>query len=103
MTLSMKLMINLPLLMLWPPFLFFPNFPTAYGVLSKNPLMTAYYKEKSLYGIQAEIFSSIKLLISILESSKDDETKSQIQMLCSTNQDIIRLHRVFAAPFFKPK
>ena len=86
---------------------------TAYGVLSKNPPMTAIsknpcivFKQKSSYGIQAKVFYFIKPLIFILESSKDDETKTQItsviQMLCSTNLDIIRLRRVFAAQFFKP-
>ena len=54
-----------------------------------------------------KVFSSIKLLISILEPSSDDGTKthvtSVVQMLCSTNLDIITLYRVFAAPFFKPE
>ena len=47
------------------------------------------YKQKYLYDIQAKVFSSIKPLFSNLESSKDNETKTQItsviQMLCSTN------------------
>ena len=43
---------------------------TAFGVLSKNPLMTA--RSKSLYGIKEKVFSPIKPLISILESSMDD-------------------------------
>ena len=52
-----------------------PSFLTAYGVLSKNPLITAIIK-KSMYGIQTKVFSSIKPFI--LESSKDDETNTQI-------------------------
>ena len=48
-----------------------------------------------------------KPLISILESSRDDRIKTQFtsvkQMLCSTNLDISKLHRVFAGPFFKPE
>ena len=65
------------------------------------------YKQKSLYGVQAKVFPSIKPSICILESSKDDETNTQItsviQMHCITNLDISRLLRVFAPPFFKPK
>ena len=63
------------------------------------------YMQKSLYGIQAKFFSSIKTLISIFESSKNDEPKIQItsviHVICSTNLDISRLRRVFAAPFFQ--
>ena len=36
------------------------------------------YKQKSLYGIQTKVFSSIKPLISILEFSKYDWTKTEI-------------------------
>ena len=43
---------------------------TAYGVLSKNPLMTAISINPC---IQAKVLYSIKPLISILESSTDDE------------------------------
>ena len=88
MSFSKKLMINLPLLMIWPLFVCFSIFLTAYGVLSKNPLMTVISK-KWLNGVRAKVFSSIKPLISILEFSKDDVTKTQIasilQKLCSTN------------------
>ena len=105
MTFSKKLMKNLPLLMMWPPFLCLPSFPTAYGVLSKNPLMTAMSKNTCMVFKQKSL--SIKLLISILESSKDDQTNtpftSVIQMLCSTHLDISRLRRVFVTPFFKPE
>ena len=76
---SKRLMINLPLLRMSPPFLH----PLSY--------LTA---QISLYGIQAE-------------SYKDDETKTQItstiRMACPTNLDISRLCRVFAVPFFKPE
>ena len=61
--------------------------------------------QKTLYGNQAKVFSSIKPLISILESSKDDETNTQItsviQMICSTNLDISGLRKDFAVPFFQ--
>ena len=64
-----------------------------------------FHKQISLYDIQAKVFSSLKPQLSILGSSKDDETKTKItsvtQMLCSTNLDMSRLHRVCAAPFFK--
>ena len=36
------------------------------------------YKEKSLYGIQAKVLYSIKPLIYILQSSKDDETRLKL-------------------------
>ena len=61
------------------------------------------YKQKSLCGIQANVFSSIKPLIYIFESYKNHETMTQItsviQMLCSTNLDISRLRRVFLPIF----
>ena len=82
-------------------FLCLSSFPTAYEVLSKNPLMTDL--SRSLYGVQAKVFSSIKPLISILKSSRDDGRETQItsvlQMLCSINLVIIRLHGVFVAHF----
>ena len=36
------------------------------------------YKKKSLYGIQAKVLYSIKPLIYILQSSKDDETRLKL-------------------------
>ena len=57
-------------------FLCLSSFPTAYEVLSKNPLMIDL--SRSLYGVQAKICSPVKPLISILEYSRDDRTKNEI-------------------------
>ena len=64
-----------------------------------------YCKQKFLHGIQAKVFSSIKHSISILESSKDDETKTQIvsfiQMLCSNNLEVLFLNFDYKKSFLK--
>ena len=82
------------------------SFLTTYGIIPKIHLMTG-YKKKCLNGVQAGVFSSIKPLISFLESSKNGETKTPItsvmQNLCSFNLDISRLHRVLAVSLFKPE
>ena len=43
------------------------------------------YKQKFLYDVQAEVFSSVKPLISVRESSKDDEKKSQSTSVIQSN------------------
>ena len=70
--------------MIWPPFSWPRSFLTAYGVLSNNPRMTA-HKQKSLYGIQEKIFSSIKPFLNFLKIMKQRLITSVIQMHCSTN------------------
>ena len=40
---------------------------------------TDFYKQKFVYGIKAKFIYSIKSLISILESSKDDETRLKLR------------------------
>ena len=69
-----------------PPF-YTPKFPNSWWSSIKESTHDC-YKQKSLYSIQAKVFSSIKPVIFILESCKDDEIKTQItsviQMLCPT-------------------
>ena len=56
-----------------------PKFPDSLWSSIKES-SNDWYKQKSLYGIQAQVFSSIKTLISILESSKDDENKDSNEL-----------------------
>ena len=54
-----------------------PKFPDSLWSSIKESTRD-FYKQRSLYGIHAKVFSSIKPFISILKSYKDDETKTQI-------------------------
>ena len=59
-----------------PPSFMPPKFSDSiWSVLSKNLLMTDI--SRSLSDVQAQVFYSIKHLISIIESSRDDGTKTQ--------------------------
>ena len=106
MTFSKKLMIKVTSSDVVASLFIFPKFPDSLCSSIKESSIDC-YKEKSMHTIQVKVFSSIKPLISNLESSKDNESKTQIipviQMLCSTNLDISILRRVFATPFFKPE
>ena len=79
------------------------------NVFWSNPdYILDWYKKLENIHLKDDILKEINdKFTSFDESFRDDGTKIQItsviQMLCSTNLDIIRLQIVFAAPFFKPE